>query len=433
LKKYSLFTLGCKVNQVDSAAMGNSLNNAGYKATPFGKKTDLVIINTCAVTGKSDREGRKIVARARRISPNGFIVVTGCSPGKSQSPEAYPDADLVCGNVEKGHILSLIKTTIVKDHALPSVSISGSLDAGPILEPAGMPKRTRAFLKVQDGCDHNCAYCIVPLTRGASRSVSLDDAVSGFLSLAEKGFREIVLVGIHLGDWGLDLPAPLKLADLVDKITSLNDSCRVRLSSIEPPEIDKKIISLVAGRKTLCRHLHIPVQSADDNILKSMNREYDADYLWDIFNGIHGSIPGVTLGTDIIVGFPGETENDFQKTYSFVKGAPLSHLHIFPFSKRPGTACEKMERVVEPAVIKKRAAALRALGMEKKIDHYKKFIGKTLQVICEGKKKNGLHGGMSDNYIPVFFDGHIEAGRLVEVKIEKETVNEQTAALVGKL
>lgn len=432
-KQYSIFTLGCKVNQVDSAAMDQALQKAGYRKRPFGEPANLVIINTCAVTANADRDGRKLTTRARTTSPEGFIVVTGCSPGHSQPPDAYTHADLVCGNVEKADILSLIEKRITRSRPIEQISSPDQFDDLLSLDPVSMPGRTRAYLKVQDGCDHSCAYCIVPLVRGKSRSVKMEKALEGFKALADQGFKEIVLVGIHLGDWGRDLTPKSRLTDLADALTSACPDVRLRLTSVEPPEVDDDLIDLMAKKANLCRHIHLPVQSGSDAILKAMNREYGAKELMILLEKIISAIPDVTIGTDIIVGFPGETDDDFQKTYELVEKYPLTHLHVFPFSKRPGTLGEKMKNTLDPAVVKKRSAVLRKLGMEKRKEHYKTFIGKTMEVLCEGEKEKGKFGGMSGNYIPVRFDESVKPGRMATVKITDTDFSNKIPALFGKV
>lgn len=431
-KRYSIATLGCKINQIDSASIGKDLEQSGYCLVPFGEKADLVIVNTCAVTSLADRDGRKLTAAARKNSPDAIVIVTGCSPGISQDPSVYKAADIVCTTDDKGRILELIARKQIENGA-PPPQLDDDKNTIYGRDVITSPGKTRAFFKVQDGCDFSCAYCIVPIARGNSRSVPFDQAVAGFERLALAGYKEVVLSGIHLGAFGKDLHPKSSLDLLLDNLAEAHPNVRIRLSSIEPREVTDEIIALFSRHENLCGHLHIPMQSGSDKILKAMGRPYDRAFFIDLMDRIEKAVSDVTLGADIIVGFPGETNEDFQNTVDLVAQSPLAHLHVFRFSQRSGTRAEKMSGQVAFDVIKARSAAIRKMDEQKRIAHYSKFIGRTLSVVSEGEKSGGHFGGMSGNYIPVRFCEDIPEGRMVSVLIEKIITADKRPALFGRV
>ena len=431
--RYSIQTLGCKVNQIDSAAICDLLESTDYRRVEFGQPADLVVINTCAVTARADRQGRQWVSRARAAFPDATIVVTGCSPETSQAPSAYPDADVVCGNLEKADLLDLIDQ--VRRFAGRIERIQSPQSDSPVEfgRPRNMPGRTRSFLKVQEGCCFACAYCIVPAARGPSRSLPYPDVEARFGALVKSGYREIVLSGIHLGAWGIELSPRESIVDLVDRLSAAFSDVRIRLSSIEPREIDDRLIALLQDRENLCRHLHIPLQSGSNEILALMNRNYDAQTYADLVERIADRVEGVTIGADLIVGFPQESQAHFEATQLLVARLPLSHFHVFPFSIRPNTKAATMPGHIGADQIKRRAAILRALDREKRTAHYRRFLGQSLDVLCEGQKSDGRYGGMSDNYIPVRFEQTVGEGALVTVEIESITEIAKGPGLLGKV
>jgi threonylcarbamoyladenosine tRNA methylthiotransferase MtaB len=420
-RRFSVATLGCKVNQIDSAVIGNRLEQAGYQRVSFKDLADVVLINTCAVTAKADRDGRRLAAKARAKSPEAIVIITGCSPTTTEAPDSYPEADLICGNSEKDQILDLIDRVIQSRRPQVLVDPVAQMRSVSTADPALLPGRTRAYLKIQDGCSNSCTYCIVPAARGKSRSVPQDLVLERYQKLVAQSAKEIVLTGIHLGAWGGDLPDPPTFSALVDRLTADCKNVRLRLSSIEPLEIDSALLEIMAARDNFCPHLHIPLQSGSDRILGAMNRNYDAGTFVSLCDRIDRAVPGVTIGTDIIVGFPGETDADFLQTMELVEKTALAHLHVFAYSKRPGTPAADFPDPIPDAIVKHRSEVLRDLGEQKRRAHYERFVGRRLFVLSEGRKENGLYGGMSENYIPIRFNEPIKSGQMVEVVPQKLT------------
>ncbi|MDO3379499.1 tRNA (N(6)-L-threonylcarbamoyladenosine(37)-C(2))-methylthiotransferase MtaB [Geoalkalibacter halelectricus] len=410
-------TLGCKTNQYESAAMEERLIGAGYEILPFEEGAELVIVNTCTVTAATDRQSRNLIRRARRLNPAARIVVTGCyaqvAPDKLMN---LPGVALVIGNAEKKEFLDLLQD--VAD--TPRVKVS---DIGRTREAVALPlsrfaDRSRAFVQIQNGCDAFCSYCIIPHARGRSRSLAPDEALEQVRQLVEHGYPEIVLTGIHIGGYGADLSPATSLHELVARIEEETAVRRLRLGSIEPTEIPAALVARMAASQVVCPHFHIPLQSGDDEILKRMNRLYDTAFFRRTIMGIHSRMPEGAIGLDVIVGFPGETEEQFANTCRFVEELPATHLHVFPFSKRPGTPAALMPDQVAAAVIKERAARLRALGEEKNRAYAQRFIGRTLEVVVEGGGSVGSRKGLSRNYLQISFPGS-EAliGKVVPVKV----------------
>ncbi len=405
----AITTLGCKVNQYESASMAEALSARGYRVTGFESKADVYLINTCTVTKKTDYQCRQLIRRAHKANPAAQIIVTGCYA--QIAPEALaqiPGVSLVLGNAEKQRIADYIAPaggasvparTIISDPG----SAAGFNDP-PLRSFAG---HTRAFLKIQDGCDSFCSYCIVPFARGRVRSLPPDDVISRLCALSEAGFREVVLSGIHLGAYGIDLTPRGSLLALLQRIDRNPPISRVRLSSLEPMDMGPDLIACLADSRTICPHLHLPLQSGDDAILALMNRPYRAADFRELVTALHASIPNLCLGTDLIAGFPGETEEQFRATCEMLESLPISYAHVFPYSRREKTAAADLPGQVPQQVIKARSAALRSIGAQKRREFYSAFIGKELKVLVEG----GAHGqpgqlrGWSSNYIPVVFTG----------------------------
>ena len=405
MKHYRVTTLGCKVNQCESAALGNLLETEGYAAARDVKGADLVVVNTCTVTRKAAMQSRQAIRQAVRNNPGAKIVVTGCYA--QTTPQEIRDiegVDLIVGHSDKLRICEFLKQ---------SGCMGGSTMPGhnPNIDPKFSPlpsaankTRTRAFLKVQDGCNARCTYCIVPHARGSSRSMPPADVHSHLAKLAAAGLREVVLTGIHLGAYGLDLDPPTSLSELVIGLLRSPKMDRIRLSSIEPTEVDPTIVRhMAACQGTLCRHFHIPLQSGADPILKRMGRPYTRDQYAQLILDIHGQLPQAAIGADVLVGFPGEDQTDFAQTYALIEELPLTYLHVFPFSARPGTPAATYRHKVPDAIIKMRCRELRKLGEVKKRAFYRAMIGQTLKVLIETtcNPQTGHAGGLSDNYLSV--------------------------------
>jgi threonylcarbamoyladenosine tRNA methylthiotransferase MtaB len=412
-------TLGCKINQYETDLMQQDLASQGNTIVPFDAEADIYIINTCSVTAKSDYQSRQVIRSATRRASGAQVVVTGCyASTRPEEIKKIPGVSLVVNNQGKARIHdSLVPLRPVSvDAALPRESGKSKVLHG----------RTRGFLKVQDGCDNACSYCIVPLARGGSRSVDPGAVVKEFKRQVQEGCPEIVLTGIHIGRYGSDLSPATNLTDLLSTLVPIRNRSRVRLSSIEPKEITPEMIGLLGNG--LCRHLHVPLQSGDDTILAAMKRDYTSTFYLDLLTSISKDVTGVALGADVMVGFPGEGDAEFQNTLKFIERSPLTHLHVFGFSPRRGTEAAAMKNQVPEAVKKQRSEALRDVGRRKNFDFRRKFLGAELQVVVEDKihASTGCFTGFSDNYIRMIVfgtkTGHI--GKNIKVKISE--VNEES-------
>ncbi len=410
-------TLGCKTNQFESAAMEERLKEAGFTLVPFEAGADLVVVNTCTVTSATDAQSRNLIRRARRFNPACRVVVTGCyAQVDPDALRAIPGVAVVLGNAEKMDFLNYLNHD--PEEPLVSVSdIAAVRDAVP-LTLTSFAERSRAFLQIQNGCDAFCSYCIIPYARGRSRSVPPDEVVSQVRTLVEGGYPEVVLTGIHIGGYGNDLTPASSLLQLVQRIESETKLLRLRLGSIEPTEISEDLIQFVAESAILCPHFHIPLQSGDDAVLQRMNRHYDRRFFRDLVQRIHARMSDAAIGLDLITGFPGETDAEFSNTLSLIAALPISHLHVFPFSRRPGTPAATMPDQVPGDVVKHRAAVLRELGEKKHREFARRFIGQTLEVVVVGETAVGHYRGVTRNYLTVNISGKVDADQrrlLVEI------------------
>jgi len=408
-KTFCLTTLGCKANQYDSSAMEEGLAaSLGLRAVSFPGPADVCIINTCTVTASSDRQSRQLIRRARRENPEAMVIVTGCYAEVSAGEVAgLPEADYVLGNTAKADLAEYIKRG--RGKGAPRVAKHPEPSGRGVpwsLRSSSASGRTRINLKIQDGCDRVCSYCIIPRARGASRSLPADKILGEIEQIVKRGFKEIILTGIHLGGWGRDLDSPRDITFLLNEIARRNFPCRFRISSIDPDEVSDDFVSVVAKTDSICNHLHLALQSGDDTILKKMRRAHDSALFKDKVIALTRRVHGINIGVDVIVGFPGEGEAEFENTYSLLKSLPLSYLHVFPFSPRLGTAAYDLGGRVGGELIKKRCARLRELGEEKKRAFYESFIGATAEVLIEGKKDKatGLAHGKTRNYIDVLLE-----------------------------
>ena len=396
-------TLGCKVNQYESSYFLEVLKLAGYGIVPFRERADIYIVHSCAVTAKAGFQTRQLLRRARRANPDAMVVAAGCYAqleGDRIAEEKL--ATHVLGNPSKFNLLDWLKRT--GSFERPCVALDGpprSCSEFEILPVSRMHTgRTRATLKIQDGCDSFCSYCVVPHVRGRSRSLPADMVLSQMDRFLSAGYREIVLTGIHLGKWGKDLDPQLNLSHLLEKIgSSSRRPVRLRLSSLEPEECDPGLLEFVASAPWICRHFHIPLQSADPEILARMRRPYGPQNFTRLVAKIHSLFPYAAIGTDVLTGFPGETEKQFENTLAFIAGLPLSYLHVFPFSPRPGSPAAGFSGRIQGSELKRRAAVLQTMGRQKKRAFLEKFIGECLDVLIETEVKPGLWEGLSNNYI----------------------------------
>ena len=395
--KIAIQTLGCKVNQSESAAIEGLLRSNNFEVVNHDCNPDVFIINTCTVTAKSDYQSRQLIRRA--VKAGARVIATGCyTQLKPDDLSRIDGLSLMIGNSEKANIIDHIKKLSTKNRGTSTII---DPPESPLVYQPYYSKRSRAFLKIQDGCNFSCSYCTVPLARGRSRSLHPDDVMLSVKKLFNSGYREIVLTGIHIGSYGRDMHKGNALIDIIKKIVSSYPNLRIRLSSIEPQEFDEDLLSLM-NDGNVCRHLHIPLQSGSDRILKLMNRGYTTHSYAQLINSILTVYPDVSIGADIIAGFPGETDEDFQDTVKFVDDLPLSYFHIFPYSKRPGTKAAIFDDHVDKDVKKERVQILLEMSRKKKHEYMAKNIHKNLDVIVEKQsEKGGICTVLSDNYLKI--------------------------------
>ena len=404
MMRVALATLGCKVNQCESAYLEEILFKNNFDIRSFTEEADLYCINTCAVTSKAAMQSRQFIRRATRQNRQAKIAVIGCySQVAAEEIARIPGVTHILGTTEKLALVDYISRE--EENTYPCIHLKDARDApDPLpLVFSDFSRRTRAFLKVQDGCDNFCSYCIVPYARGRSRSISLVSILEQVERFLGNGYQEIVLTGIHLGQWGSDLQPQQELIGLLRSILGHCPPPRLRLSSLEPGEISSHLLALIASEHGICPHLHIPLQSGDATILSGMNRNYHPQFYREIvLEAIH-RIPELAVGVDVMVGFPGETDEQFQNTYRLIESLPVAYLHIFPFSPRPGTAAAAMEGQSSPALIAQRSRLLKELDKSKRLTFLNRFLGTVRPVLVENRKDaaTGLPCGFSDNYLPV--------------------------------
>lgn len=434
MKKIFIKTLGCKVNQCESEMIENALVASDGRISPCKEgQADIVVVNTCTVTGKAAMQSRQAIRKAIRNHPNARIVVTGCHA--QTSPEelaAIEGVHWVVGNQEKPQIPSLILAEMnadgtgnvspcgtvgvlhLKDEVNPPFfSSSGNCRAIRFAALPGLASggRTRPLIKIQDGCNAFCTYCIVPHARGRSRSLPVGQVLDQVKQLGQLGYREVVLTGIHIGCYGHDLFPSTGLYDLLCRISQAGDIDRVRISSIEPVELSNEIIDLASAKEEspgrLCPHFHIPLQSGDNTILKRMHRPYSKDCFKDLVANIADRLPHAAIGVDTLIGFPGESADAFENTFELIRSLPVAYLHVFPFSARKGTPAFSFKDPVHSTVIKKRCKVMRRLGEEKRRVFYERGMHRPVIVLVEETRdrKSGRLRGITDNYVPILFDG----------------------------
>lgn len=399
----ALHTLGCKLNYSETSAIERLLCNDGFEKREFTEKADVYVINTCSVTDNADKECRQLVRRVQRQSPSAMVVVVGCyAQLKPKEIAEIPGVDLVLGAAEKFNIASHLKELTHGESAkICSCEIE---DLQGFHSSFSLNDRTRTFLKVQDGCDYNCSFCTIPMARGRSRSNSLKNVLTEIQKIKNEGVREIVLTGINLGDYGKD-GTGTKTGDnffeLLKEIEVTNGVERYRISSIEPNLLTEDIINLVAGSSKMMPHFHIPLQSGSNKILGMMRRRYRRELYAEKVQMIREKIPDCCIGVDVITGFPGETEEDFQETIDFLSSLEISYLHVFSYSERADTYALSLNPVVPVNIRHERTKILRSLSYNKMQLFSRKHSGQTRKVLFEGKNKNGMMEGYTDNYIKV--------------------------------
>ena len=396
----ALHTLGCKLNFSETSTIGNQFLKNGFSVVDMKDKADVYVFNTCTVTENAEKECRQLVRRVLRNNPNAYVIVTGCyAQLRADEISAIDGVDAVLGSNEKFEIFSLLKDFNKKELSCIYVSPNDELNKFGLASSTDADSRTRAYFKIQDGCDYKCTFCTIPLARGKSRSMNPDLVVEEFTNLVKQGYKEIILTGVNVGDYGKSYD--LDFYELLKKLIRVKGDFRIRISSIEPNLLTDEIINLTAESEKLCNHFHIPLQSGSDTILRSMQRRYSAeDYRQVILKTKH-LIPDVGIGVDVIVGYPGETEKEFMETYNFLLDLPISYLHVFTYSERPDTKALTISESVDPSERKRRNKMLRILSDKKKNYFYNQMIGKNVDVLFESKDESGTIKGFSSNYVRV--------------------------------
>ncbi len=409
--KVAFYTFGCKVNQYETQAMREIMERAGFQTVPEGGRADIHIINTCTVTGISDRKARKLIRHIHRLHPEALIVVTGCYAERAMREiESIEGVGLVLRNREKKEIADRIAATL---------GIEADLPCEGELRIERFDGQTRAMVKVEDGCDSFCAYCIIPFVRGPVKSRPIDEAVAEVERLAQAGHREVIVTGIHLGAYGKDWGGELSLVDLLREIREVDGIERIRLSSLEPMDVTDDLIELMSSDPKFAHHLHISLQSGSDRILKLMRRNYTAEQFAEIVQKARAAMPDIGITTDIIVGFPGEREEDFRASYEFVEKMRFSRIHVFRFSPRRGTLAARMPDKVPPSVIKGRSGEMIALGRRLMCQFAESLVGTRQKVLLEEENGTGMLSGFTGNYVRAIIEAPPEMkGQIVEILIK---------------
>src|SRR5690242_942085 len=400
--RVAISTLGCKINQYDSAVIQSRLEPE-HSMVPFEATAECYIINTCTVTDRADWEARQLVRRAKRRNPQAKILVTGCYAQVNPDDVArVPGVDYVVG---LNRLDDLIRFIAADRPSAAQIAVSDvKRERGvPVIGTRALPGHTRAFLKIQEGCNYSCTYCIIPVARGLSRSVEPREVMEQVKQLAGAGYKEIVLTGIHLGGYGQDLRPKIDLTELVEMIGASGLISRLRLSSLDPRELPDRLIDRLGSSQVLCPHLHVCAQAGVDETLTRMRRNYDTGYYRDLLARVRERLPEAALGSDIIVGFPGESEQQFESSLEYFAALPLTYFHVFPYSTRRGTPAASLGDQVPIGVKKTRAHRMRELGVQKKRAFCLSFVGRRLAVLIEDKRdvKTGARRGFTRNYLPV--------------------------------
>ena len=422
MAKIAFYTLGCKVNQADTASMENLFLRSGHQLVSFDGEADVYIINTCVVTNTGQRKSRQTIHRAIRKNPNALIVVTGCYPQTAaEEVKAIAGVDMIIGNQDRAQIVQLVEErlahrqtdTLDAVHKLTASTAFEEMAAGDITD------KTRAFLKIQEGCNQFCTYCIIPYARGPLRSRSLESIRTETQRLISAGFKEIVLIGIHLGCYGKENPDGPTLYDAVKTVLDVPGVQRLRLGSLESVEVEPRLLTLMQEDARFCRHLHLPLQSGCDKVLQAMHRPYTTAKFKTLLADIKTKVPDIAITTDVIVGFPGETEADFETTCKFAESCGFSKMHIFPFSARKGTPAEKFAGAVTEAVKKERADILGKIDEIMHKTFLQAMVGQTAEVLFEQPAGEDYFEGLTGNYQRVFVKsgGRNLGGEILPVKI----------------
>ena len=430
MKKVAFCTLGCKVNQYETNAMEEKFINSGYEIVDFSDKADIYIINTCTVTNMSDKKSRQMLRKAKQINPKAVVVAVGCYAQVSKEKlEEVDEVDLILGNNEKKEIVQYIEKFQEEKlvHLEDIMHQKEFVDFGTTMHM----ETTRAVIKIQDGCDRFCSYCIIPYARGRVRSRNPENIIKEIKSLAQKDVKEVVLTGIHIASYGKDFKEDISLIDLLVQINKIDGIERIRLGSLEPTIINEEFLNRLSKLEKVCHHFHLSLQSGCDETLKRMNRKYTTEQFEKVVNLLRNTYKDVILTTDIIVGFPGETDEEFNATYEFLSKIKFYKMHIFKYSRRKGTKADLMENQINPQIQEQRSKRLLELSNENQAQYNKMYIGKTVNVLFEEQDGKYIKGH-TPNYLMVKVKGdNIKEyhNKIVKVKIENSLIEE----LIGKI
>lgn len=423
MKKIAVATLGCKVNQFESASFISSLERTGAcQLVPFSRPADVYIINTCAVTGRAGQQSRQLIRRVMKTNPDAKLIVTGCY-AQIESGTIMEITDYRACVIGNGNKHLVVSTALADREEADLTMIVGDIGLKKEVCPLPVGRfsgRTRAYLRIQDGCNNFCSYCIVPYTRGRSRSVPLEDILDQMRVFAAEKYPEVVVTGINVGKYGSDLGEGQTIYSLLERLCRDFPDIRIRLSSIEPTEINETLLALMASMPNFMPHLHVPLQSGDDEVLAGMNRRYSTEFFRKTLLKCRGALPDAAIGCDILGGFPGETQAAHENTLKFLNDLPITYLHVFPYSKRPGTPAAAAKAQIPKPIKEERVKQLRELGARKRFEFQQKSIGTSQRVLVERRnKKSGLLQGFSENYLSVRLPGPDSLiGRVIETRIE---------------
>ena len=421
--KVAFYTLGCKVNQYESEAMQKLFLAAGYELTQEIEIADVVVVNTCTVTSLSSQKSRQIIRRSARANKNSVLAVVGCYAQNSpQEVSKIDGVDIIIGTADRMKIVELVEK-VLKNREEKILQVGDVEKISEFEELPHTPQRTRAFLKIEDGCNNFCSYCIIPYVRGRVRSRSLESIRQECFELAGKNYKEIVLTGIHIGAYGKDFKNKITLADAVKVVLDSAKPVRLRLGSVESVEMSEELINLLKTDSRICNHLHLPLQSGNDEILKSMRRPYNTKNFSDLTARLIKEIPDISIGTDLIVGFPGETEKHFEETINFLQSQPFSKIHVFPFSARKGTLAAEMKNQIDSQTKKNRVAKVLEIAKAKEKIFAEKLIGQTVEIIAETEENNFIDG-LTKNYVRLKIPAspEIKLGEIIKVKVTAENI-----------
>ncbi len=434
MSKVAFHTLGCKLNFSETSTIGEQFLKRGFEVVDYSQKADVYVINTCTVTDNADKECRQIVRRALKNNPDAYIIVTGCyAQLRAEEIVKIDGVDAVLGSNEKFNLFKYIDEFHKKDLSCIYVSPTEELNSFHSSFSTDGNDRTRAFFKIQDGCDYKCSFCTIPLARGKSRSALPDEVLKEFNQLLIAGYKEIILTGVNVGDYtsAISEEDDVDLNKLLNLMLEIKGDYRIRISSIEPNLLSDEILDLTANDPRMCNHFHIPLQSGSSKVLKLMQRRYKTTDYQNLIQTAVNKIPELGIGVDVIVGFPGETEEDFIETYNFLKDLPISYLHVFTYSERPNTKAITMEGAIDPVERKKRSNMLRILSEKKRHEFYEKMVGKKLTALFEHENYDGFMKGFTSNYVRIkaLYNSEL-INKLVPVKIMEIDDNICTAEIL---